>query len=393
MSINHKPLATVAEADLQMLKDNEVSEVKTLEYKAELPGNSVGDRKEFLADVSSFANAAGGDIIYGMKEAAGVPTELSGVVTSDVDREILRLESSIRDGIEPRIPGLSTHAVRLGAGTHMIIIRIPRSWALPHMVKLGGSSRFYSRDSRGKYQLDVAQIRAAFALSETTSERIRNFRIERLAQIVANNGTPMILNEPPFYVLHIVPVNAFDPAVRYDTSSMGHLVKYLMPMGGQGIFYRHNFDGYLTYSHDGEAAYAYLQVFRNGIIESVRATYEHSAATGRRLIPSAKYEEEVLDALSRFLELQKQLGVEPPLLVMLSLMGVKGYSLTSEISLLGDKVIDRDALIVPEVMIDDFGSDPDDVMKDSFNAVWNAAGHERCRNYDAMGKRMKRPFR
>jgi hypothetical protein len=390
MSINHKPLVTIGEADLKTLITNEVSEVKTLEYKSELPGNSTGDRKEFLADVSSFANAAGGDIIYGMKETAGVPTDLCGVAVSDVDAEILRLESTIRDGIEPRIPGLATHATRLAAGTHAIIIRIPRSWALPHMVKLGGSSRFYSRDSRGKYQLDVAQIRAAFALSETTSERIRNFRIERLAQIVANSGTPITLNEPPFYVLHIVPLSAFDPAVRYDTSSMTPSAKYLMPMGGRGIFNRHNFDGYLTYSHDGEAAYAYLQVFRNGIIESVRATYEHSAVTGRRFIPSAQYEEEVLDALSRFLELQKQLGVEPPLLIMLSLMKVAGYSLTNEISLMGDKVIDRDALILPEVMIDDFSVDLNGVMRGLFDVVWNAAGYDRCRNYDVAGQRIKR---
>lgn len=155
------------------------------------------------------------------------------------------------------------------------------------MVKLGGSSRFFSRDSRGKYQLDVAQIRASFALSETTSERIRNFRVERLAQIIANSGAPIKLDETPYYVLHIIPVNAFDPAVRYDTSSMAHLTKYMMPMGGQGMFYRHNFDGYLTYSYSEASAYVYLQVFRNGIIESVRATYERSVNTGKSVIPSA----------------------------------------------------------------------------------------------------------
>jgi hypothetical protein len=390
MSIHHKPLENIDESDLQSLKDNQVSEHKTIEYKAELPGNTNNDKKEFLADVSSFANAAGGDIIYGIKEAAGVPTDVSGVVTADVDAEILRLENIIRDGIEPRIPGLATHPVPLRTGAHALVIRIPRSWALPHMVKLGGSSRFVSRDSRGKYQLDVAQIRAAFALSETTSERIRNFRVERLAQIVANNGTPIKLDETPYFVLHIVPVNAFDPAVRYDTSSMAHLSKYMMPMGGRGMFYRHNFDGYLTFSYSEAAAYAYLQVYRNGIIESVRTSYERSANTGRRVLPSAEYEEDVLEALPRFLELQKQLGVEPPLLVMLSLLGVAGYGMTNEPSLLGAKIIDRDALIVPEVLVDDFGTDPEEIMRDSFSAVWNAAGYERCMNYDASNRRVRR---
>lgn len=38
-----------------------VQETRTLEYKENLPGH--GEAKEFLADVSSFANAVGGDIV------------------------------------------------------------------------------------------------------------------------------------------------------------------------------------------------------------------------------------------------------------------------------------------------------------------------------------------
>jgi hypothetical protein len=43
------------------LVDNQVSEHKTIEYKEALLGNADGDKKEFLADVSSFANESGGD--------------------------------------------------------------------------------------------------------------------------------------------------------------------------------------------------------------------------------------------------------------------------------------------------------------------------------------------
>ena len=64
MSLN-KPLDQIEERDLQELLAGQVSEHKTLEYKLALPGNSDSERKEFLADVSSFANAAGGDLIYG----------------------------------------------------------------------------------------------------------------------------------------------------------------------------------------------------------------------------------------------------------------------------------------------------------------------------------------
>jgi predicted HTH transcriptional regulator len=75
----NKPLEAIEENDLQALVDNQVAESKTIEYKESLPGNADGDKKEFLADVSSFANASGGDLIYGMREQSGVPIALNGL--------------------------------------------------------------------------------------------------------------------------------------------------------------------------------------------------------------------------------------------------------------------------------------------------------------------------
>jgi predicted HTH transcriptional regulator len=62
---------------------------------------SDSERKEFLADASSFANADGGHLIYGMKEQSGVAIELCGLDV-DGDAVISALESRIRDGISPR---------------------------------------------------------------------------------------------------------------------------------------------------------------------------------------------------------------------------------------------------------------------------------------------------
>ena len=135
-----------------------------------------------------------------MKETAGVASEVCGTV-ANVDSEILRLENIIRDGISPRIPGISTRSIEITGKPPVVLIRIPRSWAQPHMVKVGGSSKFFSRNSAGKYQLDVDEIRAAFALSETTSEQIRNFRRERLAAIVAGETPVPLDNNPPRFVV------------------------------------------------------------------------------------------------------------------------------------------------------------------------------------------------
>jgi predicted HTH transcriptional regulator len=59
-------------ADIQRLITNAVPESRTLEYKQTLKIGSDGDKKEFLADVSAFANTDGGDIIYGLSADKGI---------------------------------------------------------------------------------------------------------------------------------------------------------------------------------------------------------------------------------------------------------------------------------------------------------------------------------
>ncbi len=108
MPLRYKQLKYIDEQDLRTLAVNKVKEGKTIEYKAELPGNRDKDKKDFLADVSSFANAAGGDLIYGIRAKDGVPKEPFGIEISNADAAVLRLDSMIRDGIAPRIPGHRT---------------------------------------------------------------------------------------------------------------------------------------------------------------------------------------------------------------------------------------------------------------------------------------------
>lgn len=71
MTLFGKHLDSITEADLQALVDNEVAEDKLTEYKQELPGGGDSQRKEFLYDVTAFANASGGDLIFGVKEQGG----------------------------------------------------------------------------------------------------------------------------------------------------------------------------------------------------------------------------------------------------------------------------------------------------------------------------------
>jgi len=390
MSLNNKPLDSIDEGDLQSLIDNEVPEDKTLDYKQSLPGGTNDAKREFLADVSSFANASGGHLVFGMKEQEGVAVELCGLDDINADAEILRLENMIRDGIEPRISGISTRAIPLQASSVAIVMHIPGSWSQPHVVKVKGHWRFYSRNSAGKYPLDVAELRSAFALSETTAERIRNFRMERLSAIVAGE-TPVPLNDGAKIVLHIVPFGAFDPAVRIDVTSLSDdQLDLLTPIYTPRLEYirRYNFDGFLTYAEfqDPPSTHSYLQIFRNGMIEAAEAVFLNNERDKSLLI--SPFERELLDATSRFLQLQKHLGVEPPLLVMLTLLGVFGYSIPVDPVRFRQTrhPIDRDMLSISEVLVESFQYDIDSVMRPIFDAVWNAAGWSGSINFDESGK-------
>jgi hypothetical protein len=387
MALN-KPLEALEESDLQALVDSQVSEHKTVEYKAVLPGNADGDKKEFLADVSSFANASGGDLIYGIREQSGVPIELSGLELSDVDAEILRLESCIQTGIAPRLFRIvETQPVALPTKQrYAIVIRIRKSWAAPHMVTFKNDAKFFSRNSRGKYQLDVSELRSAFLLSETVAERVRTFRTERLSTIIAGEAPEALDESAPKIVLHIVPFGAFELATNPNLGVLTQVdhVRLLEPLrlaSGGFPAPHYNFDGLLVSVRD-----AYTQVFRNGSIESVDTSIL-SASREHRFTSGSIYETRLLQALKRYVKAQQRLDVELPLVVMISLLGVKGYAIRFDKTgfLVDDHRIDRSNLIVPEILIESYDCDLAGVMKPIFDTIANAAKWPCSMNYNEDG--------
>lgn len=388
MSIFTKNVDDINEQDLQELVDQKFAEWKTVEYKEKLSVGSEAERKKFLSQISSFANAAGGHLIYGVRATDGVPEEVTGMEVANPDGEVLRLEDIARTGIRPRIPGLLVRPVTLETGKVAIIIRIPKSWSRPHQVVFNSEFRFYSRASNGKYTLDVDELRSLYSLSETTSERIKNFRADRLGQVVAGETT-VSLPEGAKTILHSIPLNAFDPAAKYDVDSIKRETSLFEPLWANGWSApTYNLDGLYTYSNHGEINHSYLQVFRSGVIEAVNTSLLEREKDEGKWISHVAYEKALLDGLKRYLELQKRLGVEPPVVVMLSLMGVKGYAMYvgAERRFDGAHPIDRDALLLPEVLVDDLDADVDSILHPIFDALWNAAGWPNSINYDDKRK-------
>jgi hypothetical protein len=388
MSLLSRAPEAINESDLQGLVDNRTIENKFLEYKEQLPGNADSDKKEFLADVSSFANASGGDLIYGIRSANGSPTEFCGLRISDIDAEISRLENIIRTGLAPRIHDHIWPVGKIGSRV-AIIIRVKKSWAAPHMVTYTDHSKFYSRNSNGKYALDVSELRAAFLLTDTISQRATSFRFDRLDK-VQSGETPVSLMKNPKIVVHLIPFGSFDPTLKFDLSVIEKDLEQLRSpyLVSTGFWGRYNFDGYVVYSHlaTHELPCSYVQVFRNGVIEIVDAFLLRNKDC---VIYSYNFEGDLLKALPNYLLIQKKLGADTPIFVLLSVLGVAGFKIVTKLKtgrVDTTEGVDRINLVVPEIVIDEFDAHLGRTMKPVFDTVWNAAGRACSLNYDDSGE-------
>lgn len=376
-------------ADIERLVADRVPEGKTIEYKSALPSGTDGDKKEFLADVSSFANTSGGDLVYGMEESQGIAERITPLVMADADLEQRRLDNLIRDGIRPRL----TYTIRLidAPGGRILVIRVERGWSGPYRVTFQGHDKFYARTTAGKYPLDVDELRAAFTLSQSTTDKIRAFRVDRIIAL-SNNETPVPFEPGGKIVLHCIPFGAFGANVAYDVLQYNNQPQLLKPFrSGGGWSTRITLEGIL--SRSGDPAISYTHLFRNGIVEAVEGHFLNIDRNGVRSLPSIAYEVEILRHLPVCLRFLKTLGVTPPVAVALALTNVRGIEMSHDAfsDIFGNyHPIDIDTLSLPETVIENLDEDPVKILKPMFDLIWNACGLPGSLNFDAQGRWQRR---
>jgi hypothetical protein len=325
MALFEKSVTRIAEHDLRSLIFDKEPEGKTLDYKRNLTAGSDTDKKELLYDVSSFANARGGHIIFGMEEAGGVPIELIGLGNIDPDKEISRLEQMTRDGIRPPLSGVETSSIPLSKGSVAIVMRVPKSWNPPHQVIFQKAFRFYGRDSNGKYQMDVDELRSMFAVSGTLGDNIRRFRAERLAQIIGG-AAPVALLDGGIIALHIVPFSALSAGAGFPLDRAARQANLFPTLySDDARRYQITFDGLLTTSNANappNPQRAYTLVYRTGAIEAVSSSIGGGQEHNWLMLP--KIEEVIVKYATRFMKTLHHCGTEPPIAIMASILGVRG---------------------------------------------------------------------
>ena len=109
---------------------------------------------------------------------------------------------------------------------------------------------------------------------------------------------------------------------------------------------------------------------------------------GRRIIPSLDFDKHILEVLPLYIEALRSLDIPPPIVVMLTLMGVNGAVLGID-RYYADSIplILQSVLELPEIVIEDYGT-PDEyqrAVRPAFDALWNAAGFAASMHFDENG--------
>jgi hypothetical protein len=129
------------------------------EYKASgAVGKSEAKKHEMAKDASAFANAEGGQIIYGMKEKNHYPDGLDAGI-DPIQFPGIWFEQVIQQNVSPQIEGLNILEVPLedGTGRVAVVVTVPPAQArAPHQAKDG---RYYRRHNFGNQIMNDSEVR------------------------------------------------------------------------------------------------------------------------------------------------------------------------------------------------------------------------------------------
>lgn len=393
-SLFNKRLEDITLTSILDLIKNQSYENKFIDFKKTFPSLEVNDSKNgFLKDITAFANTEGGDIIYGVSEINGIASESVGIDNHTIDESKLSLESIIRDNVEPNMIKYDFKIIPCSENKSIIILRVFKSLNKPHYItlRLKDRERFFLRTSSGNAPMSYAEIRNSFLQSDENMIRIKEKRKIRIYDIL-NNETDLILEGKSFMTLHICPLNTNIINSKYldldiiKTSSGPFISHDLTNIDINSE--RYSLNGFIRYggSNYDNRAKRYALFFRNCDIEYLTSNVFYK----EKYLGGIFYENEVLNISRKSIKYYKNLNIQPPLVFQLSFIKIKGFMLDVNLDYLKMKEshpADREIILIPEILIEDYNINLESAFKTLFDMVWNIFGYPGCINYDEEGNR------
>ncbi len=392
----NKKIEEIQIEDIQSLIDNAVCESRSLDYKQELHIDTDGDKKEFLADVSSFANSVGGDIIFGVEEdnIDKISTNICGIPYENDDKLIRRIEDLIRQSIQPVILNIQFKFIDIGNNKCVFIIQIPQSIISPHRVEYKGTDKFFSRNNKGKYQMDVSELRLAFNSGLDLNKRISEYKMDRYYELISNKN--QVLNDnKPIFVVHYIPISSFNNSLKYFSVEE---IKKAMNDVNSRIFGKYcpkyiTIDGVsMRYNQYNEKSFAFYK--NNGIVEKATSDFFEKNFTYDNRTPKVIVDmifgkaviTKLIEDFNEVKDFYEKIGINTPFIISCSILNAVGYTIPTKgqfSETMGE--IDRDILCINDLFVENIDDSSEHILKPVFDSIWNACGHEKCFYYDENG--------
>lgn len=203
MYLNTKNFIELNQNSLVKFLGAKIKEDLYLDYKVDLSSSEKRKaHKEFLKDVTAFANANGGNILIGVCEPSEdltIDKQLLGIANAnEYSQDLERLTVS---NIDPRISGLRIKVVPLSNNKSVIAIHIPPSLNRPHMVNYDSHRTFYMRHSESSFPMTTHEIRNSVMESLSAEEKAKNYLNEKEADI-----RDYFLDNTPSFIIQAMPL-------------------------------------------------------------------------------------------------------------------------------------------------------------------------------------------
>jgi hypothetical protein len=381
------------QSDLEKMIASGVQEGQQIDFKQEYPSQWNDKAKHSLAaDAVAFANANGGTLIFGMTQGTNAEAvSINPQSISSTDDERVKLHSFLMDLVEPRLPGVQTHAVPVtvnGISGYVMLVRIPQSWVGPHRSKMG--NHFFVRDGPKNKALDIPEIRSQFLRAEDRNLKLKDFRADRLSNVLSGD-TPFKLVPGAVLVVHIVPIQAVLGQVAPDVVQYSGLRRQIpiIAASGGAAYFKLNLDGAVgARTVSSGSTHGYTLIFRNGFIESTWVqTTNNPTPHAKPALPSGSFEGYLKTFVVKSIEEISYWGSTGPILVMLSLLRANGMRLAHSRDFSGDEHLefDREVLAFPEIQVIPENGDLMRQMRPLLDVVWQAAGGIGSPNFNQTG--------
>ena len=132
-----------------------------------------------------------------------------------------------------------------------------------------------------------------------------------------------------------------------------------------------------------------IKIYFKAFVEALNSEVLWSGI-GKKIIPITLIEEALIENVPIYMEVYNKLNIDPPIFIFVTLIDLKDYKIPKN-RLWGPSnpyTIDRDIVLIPELIIENKEFEPSRTLKPIFDSIWNKYGYKGSFNYTKEGEKI-----